>query len=246
MGVDVASLPVIVNLRDRLTPLLELTAWLARIGATNVVLVDNDSTYPPLVEFLRATPFRVVETGRNLGHRAPWLAGVVQEVALRGPYVVTDPDVVPDAGCPDDALDRFADLLDRHPECSRVGFGLRIDDLPESYALRDEVVAWESQFWDDEVEPGVFAAEIDTTFALYRPGHHARGEPALRTGAPYLARHLPWYDDSAHPSEEERYYRSRLDRSINSWNRHRLPAYLDALVRRRSPTESTSPGGDAA
>jgi len=240
--VDVAGLPVIINVRDRLAPLLELLGWLERAGARRVILVDNASSYPPLVEYLAGTPHRVVPARRNLGQRAPWLTGVVQSVALSGPYVVSDPDVVPDPGCPADVFDRFADLLARHREVSRVGFGLRIDDLPECYRQRDRVIAWESQFWEDEVEPGVFAADVDTTFAMYRAGRGDRYAPALRTGPPYVARHLPWYEDSLDPTEEERFYRDHLDPSVNSWNQERLPAYLEDLVRRRSAGEAPGDG----
>lgn len=239
--VDVAGLPVIVNVRDRLEPLLQLLSWLESAGAGNVVLVDNDSSYPPLVDHLARTPHRVVSAGRNLGQRAPWLTGVVQSVALSGPYVVTDPDVVPDDRCPLDVFDRFAGLLERYPEVSRVAFGLRIDDLPARYRQRDQVVAWESQFWQDEVEPGVYSADVDTTFAMYRAGRGDRFAPALRTGPPYVARHVPWYEDSANPTTEERYYREHLDPSVNSWNQEVLPAYLEELVRRRS---SADPGSD--
>ena len=48
----------------------------------------------------------------------------------------------------------------------------------------------------DEIEPGLFKSKIDTTFALYRPGKSYQcWETTIRTGAPYLLRHLPWYED---------------------------------------------------
>jgi hypothetical protein len=55
----------------------------------------------------------------------------------------------------------------------------------------------------------LFAAPVDTTLALYRPGGrwHLSG---MRTGGKYQARHLPWYVDSAHPTQEELYYRAHL------------------------------------
>lgn len=207
--------------------------WLEQLRDVRIVLVDNDSAYPPLLEYLAASPHRVLRTGRNLGPRAAWLTGVAQEVGLRHPYVVTDPDVVPVEECPLDALEYFAELLDRYPQVNRVGFGLRLDDLPAGNPRTEEVRLWESQFWREEVEPGVFAADIDTTFALYRPGVQQRGVSALRTGAPYLARHLAWYDDPAAPSDEELFYRGRADPAINSWNAEDLPPYLQRLIEQR-------------
>lgn len=222
-------MPVIVTVRDRLTPLLELLAWLERVPGVRVILLDNDSAYPPLLDHLATSPHEVVRLGRNLGQRSAWLSGVAQRVGLTRHYVVTDPDVVPSAECPLDVFARFAELLARHPDVGRVGIGLRIDDLPPG-PRSDDVVLWESQFWEHEVEPGVYRADVDTTLALYRAGTPVKSSGALRTGHPYVARHLPWYEDPAAPSDEELFYRRRADPAINSWNREDLPPYLRELI----------------
>ncbi|MCU1500242.1 MAG: glycosyl transferase family 2, partial [Acidimicrobiales bacterium] len=157
---------------------------------------------------------------------SPWLSGLVQREAAGRYFVVSDPDVVPDAMCPPDAIDHFRAVLDRHPELDKVGFGLRIDDLPQHYALRDDVVDWEGKFWDPaiEVEPGLYAAGIDTTFALYRPLERRHEMMrAMRTGKPYVARHLPWYVDSSDLSEEDQYYRLHADTTMSNWDQPRLP-----------------------
>jgi hypothetical protein len=217
--------PVFVIVRDRLSPLLKLLDWLQRAGQGEIWLIDNDSTYPPLVEFLGATEHTVVSAGRNWGHRAPWLTGTVQRHARGRFFVVTDPDVVPDADCPFDALDHFRAILEADDGLHKVGFGLRIDDLPDSYALARDVVRWESRFWIDERAPGIFNAPIDTTFALYRPLRSHRDDLAVRTGFPYVARHLPWYTDSSRLSEEDRYYRDHADSLVSNWDRDALPRW---------------------
>lgn len=216
--------PVFITVRDRVGPLVELLEWLEQVGQHDVWLVDSGSTYPAMIDFLDRTHHHVVRTGRNLGHRAPWLSGTVQRVAHERHFVVSDPDVVPDPACPADALDRFRELLDRYPEIDKVGFGLRTDDLPEHYPLRDDVIDWERPFWQREVEPGVFDAGIDTTFALYRPLDRRDEMPrSLRTGFPYVARHLPWYLDPTQLSDEDRYYRDHADRTVSNWDRDALP-----------------------
>lgn len=222
--------PVIITVRDRLAPLVALVDWLQRAGQDEIWLVDNASTYAPLLEWLAATPHHVVHTGRNLGHRAPWLSGLVADLGQDRSFVVSDPDVVPDPTCPLDAIDHFHSLFERWPGTDKIGFGLRIDDLPASYRHRDAVEAWESKFWTDEVEPGVFRAPIDTTFCLYRPGLGHRDDNALRTGAPYVARHEPWYADSAHPTAEDRYYREHADPLTANWDQEVLPGWKLAAV----------------
>jgi hypothetical protein len=233
------DVPIFLIVRDRLAPLRELVGWLERAGHREIWLVDNDSTYPPMLEYLEQTPHSVLRTGRNLGHRAPWLSGAVQRHAHERFFVVSDPDVVPDEACPHDALEYFRSLLDRYPEMDKAGFGLRIDDLPDSYPLADAVRQWEARFWRNEVEPAVFHADIDTTFALYRPLDRRHQEDrSLRTGPPYVARHLPWYNNPDELSAEDRYYRKHADGTISNWDRDVLPRWKARWLEQNS--------GDAA
>jgi hypothetical protein len=125
------------------------------------------------------------------------------------PYVVTDCDVVPDETCPEDVYDHLGELVARFGEEPKVGLGLRLDDLPVQYSARRMVQKNESRFWEKEVSPGIFRAEVDTTFAFYPPGRpFVIG--GLRTGPPYLARHLTWYIDDNDFAEDEAYYRAHL------------------------------------
>ena len=69
----------------------------------------------------------VVRLGFNLGHRAPWLSGLVAEHGYNTHFVVTDPDVVPTGDCPSDLFEKFAVTLDQHPEIDKIGLSLKID-----------------------------------------------------------------------------------------------------------------------
>jgi hypothetical protein len=193
-------------------------------------MVDNDSSYEPLLEYYEVTPHRVVLLGTNAGPTAIWDTGLLESIAPGGSYILTDSDVVPVEEAPLDAVARFAELLARYPEAEKVGFGLRLDDIPATYQFQADVLAWEAHFWSDEVEPGVFRADIDTTFALYRPSVRTHGYRALRTGEPYVARHLPWYVDSKHPSDEEDYYKRHAVLGMTNWSADELPAELRAKI----------------
>lgn len=233
---------VFVNCRDRVATLVELVSWLERAGCEEIHLLDNDSAYEPLLDYYERTPHTVVRLGRNYGRLALFEAPGVLDRAAGRPYVYTDPDVVPAPDCPLDALDHFAELLARYQTVSKAGFGLRIDDLPDHYAHKEAVLTWEQQFWERALEPGVYYAPVDTTFALYRPGSGFVIDSAIRTGPPYVARHDTWYLDLAHPGDEERFYRSRAAaETVHSprtshWSAAELPAALlhdiEALRRR--------------
>lgn len=226
IGATAASTPVFIIVRDRLTALRRLIDWLESAGHDEIWLIDNASTYPPLLAYLDSTSHEVIHLDHNLGHRSPFLSGAVQRIAAGRHFVISDPDVIPDESCPPDAIEHFRRLLDRYPEIDKVGFGLRIDDLPDRYPLADDVRNWEARFWADEVEPGVYRADIDTTFALYRPlDRRHREDSALRTGAPYVARHTPWYVGPDDIDDEDRWYRSHGEPTTLNWDRDDLPRW---------------------
>ena len=192
--------PIFVVCRDRLKDLCRLVEWFERAGHDRITFVDCASTYPPLLDYLDKTPHEVVRLDQNLGSRALWVAELVPDE----PFVYTDPDLLPTAECPLDAVAHLHELLMAHPKFSKAGLGLHLDDVPET--LRS--LEWERSLVSSEREfsPGVYDSLIDTTFALYRPGVPFEYR-AIRTGAPYEARHLPWY--VTEPTSEDRYYLER-------------------------------------
>jgi hypothetical protein len=210
-------IPVFVICRDRLTSLQRTVAALELAEGIDIVLVDNASTYPPLREYLRSSPHQLIQTGENAGHHAPWDRDLVPR---HSPFGVTDPDVVPIPECPPDWPAFMLDIA-RTYELNKVGFGLKIDDLPESYAFRQQVINHETQFWRTEltVRNGVqvFSAALDTTLAIYP--HRTSWDiwPAARTGFPYVAQHLAWYIDSSRLTDDELYYRQHCDKHVASW-----------------------------
>ena len=217
---------VFIICRDRLEPLQQLLEW---VSDQDVYLVDNASTYGPMKKFLKemhdSGPHRVYYANHNYGHTSPWKCKLVPRNER---YVVTDPDVVPDENCPRDFLKTMHEILDAAPDLQKVGFGLRIDDLPDHYIGKESVIKHENGFWGCRRDVlGIEGHEvpIDTTFALHREGVRLPEYcspstdiwPALRLGFPFVARHLPWYNDSANPSQEDMYYKNHANRRITNW-----------------------------
>lgn len=227
---DAGSLPVFINCRDRVTDLKKLVDWLNKVGVHKIALVDNASTYPELLDFYHETSCQVLPLGVNYGQRAPWESLAIGILAKDNYYVVSDPDIIPIDDCPNDALDFFYQTLRRHKNYMKVGFGLKIDDLPVHYLLRKTVVGWEKQFWQNELEPNIYIADIDTTFALYRPNTWYFLENSLRTGYPYVATHTAWYQDSQKPSAEDKYYQLHASRTVNTWNMEDIPEHFKAAI----------------
>lgn len=212
---DFKRIPIIINNYNRLTTLKRLIKDLEIRGYNNLYIIDNNSSYPPLLDYYKTCPHKVFRLKKNLGFKALWRSNLWYRF-LRGYYCYTDSDLSLVKECPDDFMEKFHSLLIRYPEVFKVGFSLRINDLPDHYEKKEEVMAWESNFYKVEKEKNVYIAPIDTTFALYRPfsrrGKRDGSVEILRVGAPYQCLHLPWYVNSKNLPEEEQYYINSLNK----------------------------------
>src|SRR5260370_11566138 len=96
-----AEVPVILICHNLVTDLARLVTWLEATGHEHIVLLDNASTYRPMVDYLAASPHDVVYLEENLGHLAPWRSGLIDRLARR-PFAVSHPDLLPEPRCPAD------------------------------------------------------------------------------------------------------------------------------------------------
>ena len=186
-------------------------------GYHNIYIIDNDSTYPPLLDYYKECPYKVFRLDKNIGYLAIWKTDIYKQF-WKSYYVYTDSDMEIDEGCPDSFMQKFIYILEKYPWSQKAGFGLRIDDLPDWYHNKESVILHESRFWENAVEEGIYQAEIDTTFALYRPysgGKADRYQKTYRSGFPYVIRHLPWYADSSSLSAEDEYYINTITQSTH-------------------------------
>lgn len=226
------DVPVIVNSFNRFKPLRKLVNWLQGSGYRNLVVVDNASSFGPLLRYLdhleSSGGVRVVRLDENRGHTALWTADVLRRLQVDTEYVYTDPDVVPAASCPADVVRVLQELLLAEPGVFKAGLGLRLDDLPFFYRHRRAVLAWETKYWLRPAAPDLYVAPIDTTFALYRPmSERGVDELAIRTGPPYVASHESWYSTGLLLGREDRHYARHASRnSASTWARLHLPQWL--------------------
>jgi hypothetical protein len=232
----IKTVPVFINVRDRLSCLKQLLQWLERAGHCNITLIDNASTYPPLLQFFEQRNYRIIRLKQNLGHTALWRIKELRSITARQWFVYTDPDVIPADTCPLNVVAYLHRQLQEFPFYIKAGLGLRLNDLPDCYHLKQRVIDWEQQLIGKEIASDVFEADIDTTFALYRPGTPYTIGPSIRFQGRYSAHHLPWYMDSSQPDEEEQYYRSHASPGVTTWNVYGDERYQDKI----------DPGGVAA
>jgi len=218
------SIPVIIINFNQLHYLEELISFLLRRKFENIIIIDNQSSYPPLLEYYNSIKNQVTihYLSENLGHKVFYLKPELFNKYAKGYYFLTDADIVPSENLPENFPSKMLTILDKYFRAiTKVGIALRIDDIHDSFPLKNEVLSWEKQFWMKELEPQIFKAEIDTTFALYKPSYFLREYKdfikGIRMGGLYTSRHGGWYKDANNLTEEELYYQSTAN-SSSSWN----------------------------
>jgi hypothetical protein len=169
------------------------------------IIIDNNSSYRPLIEYYKKDcPYKVIRLDKNYGHTVIWSADILDRLGIGEQYIVTDPDL-DFTGIPDDFMQILQGGLNKYPKANKCGFSLDISKLPDG-----EVRSWEASLWQYPLDEIYFKAPIDTTFALYRADISKYIiEDSIRTNKPYMARHIPWtyrYENIRLLSADEKYY----------------------------------------
>jgi hypothetical protein len=202
-----AELKVFINNRDLLTWPKRMTEFLLQTPGVEVIIIDNASTYPPLIAWYDTKPVEIVRLPNNRGQCAGWSTDEMYSVIKSEQCIYTDPDLDL-SGIPDDWLSVLQAGLANSP---KVGFGLSQRGSPPDNPHHADMQRLEADPTSEyrmfdrrgaEQINGVyyFSRGIATTFALYAPNPTRYGSTsaggfsrALRTDYPYVARHLPWH-----------------------------------------------------
>lgn len=221
------SIPIIIINFNQLHFLEKLVNFFLDRGHENIVIVDNKSSYPPLLEYyneLKSNSNITIEMmSDNFGHMVFFNNKSLQKKYGKGFYFLTDADILPNDNLP---LDFFEIMLkfmkNNFVNITKVGFALDINSIPDYYPNKQNVIKWESSFWENELEHNVFHSLIDTTFALYKPGYPKKYSQneflyAIRISDNFTAKHGGWYVDYNNLTDEQLYFQKTAN-SSSSWN----------------------------
>lgn len=206
----------IIN-RNRYSCAKAMVEYLRQIPEINPIIIDNDSTYEPLLDWYATKPCEIDFVGKNSGEAVLWVTDRINYYNLAdGNYIVTDPDLDL-SEVPLDVVDVLRRGLVLHQWADKCGLGLRIDNIPES-VLKAEIVNHEQANWRDPLGDNYYRAAIDTTLALYRSRIHSF--ECVRTGMPYAAKHIDWYytDYNSLP-EDYIYYLNSIGNEHSHWSK---------------------------
>lgn len=190
-----------------------------------VIIVDNCSTYAPLLEWYKTCAYIVISTEGvklNTYNRFVWEMDLHNKFTHNNYYAVTDSDL--DLGqIPKDFAEKLIADIERSPGVIKSGFSLETNDLPNTtYANRYR--EGEARNFSNQDKYGFYDIPVDTTFAIYSKDRctnlHKLWRSATctvpdsfldnryfyrshRSPRPYTAKHLPWYMDINNLTEEQ-------------------------------------------
>lgn len=227
------KIPCFIISYNRLTYLRSCIEALKKDDRLKLIVLDNNSTYPPLLEYFKDPIFDeeniiLARSIYNFGYRILWESDEIKKTFRHyideGPYLVTDCDILPpwpniEPTNKNDWLSKLLEGLEKYPEINKIGLGLRKHDIYDS-KLRHEVNNHENSLFKEEVgDPEFIKMPVDTTLAIYRQGYFhwsifgtdsplfepaTKGCLSMRTKGPdYEAIHIPWYESEKYRQSEE-------------------------------------------
>lgn len=235
------NIPVVILNKDRLNPLKLLVDSLHQRGYENIIIIDNESSYEPLLEWYRTSKINVFH---NTIAKTLFDTGTFYRLAMeirhplfseivRGHYVFTDSDVVPEECVPSDFIEHMIEVCDEF-SIHKVGLSLRIDDLPDTESGK-VFYDMEKGFWENTISHPkytLYKAGVDTTFAVYHPNSPPLlNMNAIRMGGNYIAKHLPWYYDINNLPDDEAYYLKRLQPNRGPTHSMKVKTQLENMGR---------------
>lgn len=198
-----SKIPIIINNFNRLTSTKRLADDLYILGYSNIHILDNNSTYPPLLDWYKDCGYVVKRLEENQEFLAIYNSGYINEF-INEPWVAyTDCDIELNPNTPYNFIEILIEKTEKY-NYTKGGLALKISDLPDN-PYSQHYKGWEEKYWENEVEPNVYKAQVDTTFCVIKPGLPFDYQ-AIRVGGNMTAKHCPWYTDFNNLDEEEKYY----------------------------------------
>jgi len=220
------TVPIVILNRDRLCPLVEQVEALQKRGYNNITIIDNQSTYKPLLSWYSNCGLDIfyndVTENSNAAFRDLISIGHPKFTQIISDwYVFNDSDIIPIDTVPDNFIDDLIGFAIRHHK-TKVGMSIKIDDINLDYPLNAWVHEYESTYWTNGIEDNgiqLYPHPIDTTFAVHAPGTLPTwSSDTLRAGDPYTVKHAPFYYDPQNLPEDEKYYLEHMNKSSSNWS----------------------------
>ena len=188
---------------------------------SDIYVIDNCSTFPPMIKLLDETKVNVIRMPQNYGHMV-YLRPEIQDLVKGDCYCITDPDLRLNQNLPSNFIEIFKNISDDY-QMYKVGFALdRLNNIRTDVTFKGKSITdWEAFVWNcrvDHPKIEMYYAEIDTTFCLinkkYKDDNLCNH---IRVAGDFLCIHRPWlvtWKDEL-PEDELSFYRTHS--KCSSW-----------------------------
>jgi hypothetical protein len=215
------STPIYIPSFNNPTYLLNFIKQLEKNGAKDIVVIDNNSTYPPMKECLSIIDqkYKVIRLDQNFGPHYI-LRNKQFYQSLPELFCLSDPDLEFSTSLPVDFINELK-IISEVYKVGKVGLALEFssEDVMHSELFLDGqkvgAVEYEQQFWTNNIGKNqtgddLFATTLDTTFALYNKTYFDPEDryTAIRVAGKFTAKHLGSLSKSIVPESESSYYKS--------------------------------------
>ena len=215
------SIPIYIPTFNNPTYLINFIKQLEKNGAKNIVVIDNNSTYPPMKECLSIIEekYKVVRLDQNFGPHYI-LRNKQFYQSLPELFCLSDPDLEFSTSLPVDFINELKIISEVH-KVGKVGLALEFssEDVMHSELFLDGqkvgAIEYEQQFWTNNIGKNqtgddLYRTTLDTTFALYNKTYFDPEDryTAIRVAGKFTAKHLGSLSNSIVPKSESSYYKS--------------------------------------
>ncbi len=230
---NITDIPVIVVSYNNGVYVKNICNQLNNFGIKPIV-IDNKSssmeTKNILTSLSTGNAAYIIWSNRNFGHEVGFIQPIYD--LLPDVFAYTDPDLQFNKELPDDFLTTLARLTIEFP-VFKAGFALTIDTdsefksttfhschyKPIYFEKTLSIKEFESRYWVNRLQHNrleLYAAPIDTTFAVYRKSNYLGDfHSAIRVAGNFSAIHLPWFTKLDLMNDQEHDIYNKNNKSSN-------------------------------
>jgi len=204
------DIPIIINNYNRLSTTRKLYKDLTNLGYNNIIILDNASTYLPLLDWymsLKSKPNLKIEMfDTNYGNKCLWKSGYINKLKNHSYVVYTESDIELNPNIPKTFVETLI-KLSKEFKFDKVGLSINIKDLPKN-EMTSSIKQIEEVYWIKKIphrKYEIYQGMIDSSLAVFDPNIPFNYN-ALRVAGNFTSNHIPWYTNFNSLSKEELYF----------------------------------------
>jgi FkbM family methyltransferase len=165
----------------------------------NIQILNNCSTCSDTIAYLKTLKYKIIENTGNHGPRVNKKDNRHIYDILPDKYILTDPDLEFNENMPSNYIEHLSKISDEL-NIFKLGLALDITDSDKFYQYKHpmfnlSIAEIEAHYWKNYFKHNnydLYAAPVDTTFALYNK--NAKNDNVdVRIAGNFTAKHMPWY-----------------------------------------------------